>query len=433
MAKQGIYRTGRVAEVLGLSPHQVRRLCETGLIQAELGPGGHWRIPATEVARLQKEGAPPIPSATNDAEPPRDEIRNRRAATVKVSSHHDFLRPAAQTSISLDQEAPVVRNLPECRGTAKEAGLELDWFGEPIRQPGTAQAGVNRQEALQIVRAREQWHDRWLESALLSVPWGTPEEYRLEVREEVDRTLHSLQPQTPELLTRQLVEGAVHRGLRTWRDLQDTEKAISSALWALPVSVRAPGLHATWQAQAREEATSAISRLSDGASFEAKLAVATAAVQKVTRQFEEQCLRQKIIDELVLLPQLNRAEKEDARAAIRSSVEGTPTGASEAELRRARQVALKPFEETQRQREERQRFERKVEQGLAHIRTLLDRLWNNGELEGFENYSEVWRYADEIREDVRADLFEELNGKQDVSDYKIQALIEDIVDELLSQ
>lgn len=227
-------------------------------------------------------------------------------------------------------------------------------------------------------------------------------------------------------------EAAVQRGLRTWRGMQETETALIRVIAELPGPLVSRLQLTNWQARARQEASGAISKLSDGASFEAKLAAARAAVQKVTREFEEHNLRQKITDEAILLPLLSAAEQEDARAAIRASVHSSLSGASEAELRRARQITLRPFEEVQRQREERQRLERKVDQGLAHIHTFLDQLWNNSKLEGFENYSEVWRYADEIRQDVRDDLLEELNGKQDVSDYRIRGMIEASVDELLS-
>jgi len=44
----------------------------------------------------------------------------------------------------------------------------------------------------------------------------------------------------------------------------------------------------------------------------------------------------------------------------------------------------------------------------------------------------VWSYANEIRADVRAELLEELEGELEISDHKIRALIEAIVDDLLS-
>jgi hypothetical protein len=152
---------------------------------------------------------------------------------------------------------------------------------------------------------------------------------------------------------RKLVEGAVQKGLRTWRSVQDSENAVGDALRKLPWSATSVAQTTHWQMRARDEADSAISRLPDGASFNAKLAAATAAVHKITLEFEEETLRQKIIDEWIPLPLLTTTEKEDARAAIRTSVESSRPGASEAELRRARQAALKPFEDTRLQRENR--------------------------------------------------------------------------------
>src|ERR1022692_316667 len=84
MARRGFCRTGQVARVLGLSTHQVRRLCETGLIVAELGPGGHWRIPVSEVARLQKDGVVLIPSAVDDLQGEESESEGKSGGMNKV-------------------------------------------------------------------------------------------------------------------------------------------------------------------------------------------------------------------------------------------------------------------------------------------------------------------------------------------------------------
>jgi len=436
MARQGFCRTGQVAKALGLSAHQVRRLCETGLVEAELGSGGHWRISVSEVVRLQKDGVPLIPSAVDDPEREDSESQNKNGAMIKVSPRPDLLALPSQTLIAPDEEVHIVRNYFEQPRSAKATELETDWFPERNRQQegkqsAAAQALISR-GATQAACGREQWHHRWLEWALDSVPWAVPVESRLEVRQEVDKTLQSLQPQTPESLMRKLVEGAVQKSLRTWRSVQDTEKALGDALSVLPWAATSLWQPTKWQVRAKDEAYSAISKLPDGASFGAKLAAATAAVHKITLEFDEQTLRQKIIDEWIPLLLLSSTEKEDARAAIRTSVESSRPGASEAELRRARQAALKPFEETLRQRENRQRLERSVDWGLGHIRTFLNQLWNDGELEGFENGQEVWSYANEIREDVRAKLLKDLAGKQGISDHKIRDRIEDIVDGLLS-
>lgn len=435
MARQGFCRTGQVAKVLGLSAHQVRRLCETGLVVAELGPGGHWRIPVSEVVRLQKDGVPLIPSAVDDRQREGRESENKSGAMIKVSPRHDLLAPPSRTVIASDEEAPITRNYLEQPKIARASEAETDRFREQTwqqeeNQAAAAQAPIHRGATLEA-DAREQWRHRWLEFALESLPWGAPAESRLEVMPEVDKTLQSLNPRTPESLMRKLVEGAIQKGLRRRRSVQDTEKALRYALSTLPWAATSLGQPTKWQMLAQEEANSALSKLPDGASFEAKLAAATVAVQKINLEFEEQGLRQKIINQWIPLPQLSSTEKENARVAIRTSVESSRTGSNEAELYRARQAALKPFEEMLRRRENRQRLERNVDWGLRHIRTFLDQLWNDGELDGFENASEVWSYANEIREDVRAKLLEDLGDEQEISDQKIRDLTEEIVDGML--
>lgn len=356
---------------------------------------------------------------------------------VQANPRHNLLAPLSQTLVASDDEAHIVRNYLEPPRIAEATELETDWFRERKRQreenqATAAEAMINREAPLQAAHTRERWHHRWLDWALGSMPWDVPDEYRLDVRQEVDKTLGSLQPQTPESLTRKLVEGAVQQGLRTWRRAKDTEKALDDALRWRPWLASSLGGTTKWQVRAREEASVAILNLPDGASFEAKFTAATAAVQKITLEFEEETLRQKIIDESMALPLLSSAEKEDAKAAIRTSVESSRSGSSEAELRRARQAALKSFEDAHRQKENQQRLEWNVGLALGHIRTFLDQLWDDGELEGFEDRSEVWRYASEIREDVSAKVLEKLAGTQEVSDHKIKTMIEGVVDDQLS-
>src|ERR1700680_4666609 len=55
------YSTGQVARQLGTTLATIRVLCENRVIAAETTPGGHWRVPASEVERLKREGLPPIP------------------------------------------------------------------------------------------------------------------------------------------------------------------------------------------------------------------------------------------------------------------------------------------------------------------------------------------------------------------------------------
>src|ERR1017187_8785696 len=56
------YSTGQVARQLGTTLATIRILCENRVIAAETTPGGHWRVPTSEVERLKRDGLPPIRS-----------------------------------------------------------------------------------------------------------------------------------------------------------------------------------------------------------------------------------------------------------------------------------------------------------------------------------------------------------------------------------
>ena len=64
---ENYYRTGQAAKQLEASSYQIRRLCECGLIDAELTSDKQWRVPASEVMRLKREGVPPIPQLFHEA------------------------------------------------------------------------------------------------------------------------------------------------------------------------------------------------------------------------------------------------------------------------------------------------------------------------------------------------------------------------------
>ena len=55
------FTTGQTAQQLGASQAQIRALCESGAVEAETTPGGQYRIPAGELARLQREGTQRVP------------------------------------------------------------------------------------------------------------------------------------------------------------------------------------------------------------------------------------------------------------------------------------------------------------------------------------------------------------------------------------
>lgn len=72
------------ADRLDRSAWTVSRLCNANLIIAFKGDNGRWRIPADEVARLEEEGTPRLPSRT-PAPSPLSARRGKDAGSVASS------------------------------------------------------------------------------------------------------------------------------------------------------------------------------------------------------------------------------------------------------------------------------------------------------------------------------------------------------------
>jgi hypothetical protein len=66
-------RLGQAAAELGTSRYGLMRLCQLAMVEAERTPGGHWRIPCSEIERLKAEGLPTVPAlmSAEEAEDPR--------------------------------------------------------------------------------------------------------------------------------------------------------------------------------------------------------------------------------------------------------------------------------------------------------------------------------------------------------------------------
>ena len=127
--EQLFYSTGQVARQLGITLATVRLLCENSVIAAETTPGGQWRVPASEVKRLERDGLPPIPRPlpTESAPPEMHEM-----------AHHDGPsesppKPSADV-VSAEDLVAITRSLLEKRRIDREIEENEDWFRERRRQ-----------------------------------------------------------------------------------------------------------------------------------------------------------------------------------------------------------------------------------------------------------------------------------------------------------
>jgi excisionase family DNA binding protein len=195
--RKAYYRTGQVAEALGISEHLVRRLIECGLLEAERTPGGQNRVPLSEVERLKQEGIPPIPASPEwddsdlDSEPEEEEDQKRR-----------LLGPPSNRVVSSAEDVVVDENQLKKLKIRREMEETRDWFRQ--RKKLNAHQRVEEQRAaaeqatrVEADRQRKAWQDTLVAKALLELPSNIPADTYFEVQRYLEEVLSILGPQTP--------------------------------------------------------------------------------------------------------------------------------------------------------------------------------------------------------------------------------------------
>jgi excisionase family DNA binding protein len=155
------YSTGQVASQLGVTLATVRLLCENGVIEAETTPGGQWRVPASEVERLKRDGLPliprPLPVETGPPETTADQAP-------------DTPGKPSEAVLSAQDLVAITRSTLEKRRIDREIEETEDWFRERLRQQaGAAELERQRAEAKIAEDRRRLWIQRWTKYALDSV------------------------------------------------------------------------------------------------------------------------------------------------------------------------------------------------------------------------------------------------------------------------
>lgn len=422
------YRSGQAATMLDITAHSVRRLCEAGLIEAELSDGGQWRVPASEIERLKQEGVPPIPSSVvdQDEEQGNEEIREN-------SPKHELLAPPSKDVVTSAEDVVVAENQLKKLKIERETEETQDWFRHRNTAKAEAksrkrQAELEKSARAEEERARTAWQDRWLAIALVTVPQGAPAETRLKVQRDVTEVLAGLGPQNSPEVIRPLVEAAVAKALQPWLRQKETARAIETACDTLPWAARNYFTPTAWQTRANEAASAAIRKVPWDSSYDEKLKAGTAAVQPICREIEDSETREKVL-RTVCLWDIDYSEQGNAKEAIRRALQELPPGTPEKNLERAREQALAPFREARKRREQDAAQQQRVELRLFHVRHYLRELQAAGQVQ-FEDDWDLWKYADRITPRVRQALLEELQS-QELTDEEIEAFIEQLVEEAL--
>jgi hypothetical protein len=428
---RGFYSTGQVARQLGVTPAQVRLLCESGVVAAETTPGGQWRVPAHEVVRLKREGLPPIPRPMPAEDGPPE-------AKGKPAAHDSELVVRPSTEVVFAQDlVEITKATLEKRRIDRELEQEEDWFRERQRmQEAEAAAERQRNEATFAEQRRRCWMQEWMKYALNSVPSSARGEVEIEVHTEVKAALSKLDTSEPDSIARPLMDAAVRRALRPWKRNQEIKNAIDAAWRKLPWDVKNGAEHTSLKQRAMNALDEAVRGLRPEASYQQIETAALLAVRPMILEYEHQRECDWIVGRMYLFG-ATPEELEAAKNELRKRLATLPVGAERKELEKAQEVAVSALKVCVARREEagrlesevqarRRAAERKIDPQLDHIVRYLDQEY---EFDG--GFPAMRREAERLRPLIRKTLIEKLLKYPNISEEQIRRSICSCVDDEL--
>lgn len=424
------YTTGRAARELRVSPNHVRALCQTGMIAARATPGGHFRIPKSEIERLRREGVPEPPPGT----PAESQSESAIVPAANPPHRHPVLLAEPSTdAIAAADEVVRLENEVKAIGLKRSKEENLDWFRERERKQAEAKAARDR-EVLKskAQKLRREWENSCVEYAFECLPNDAPEDARLTVAQSVREILIDLSPSDPEEVTGPLIDAAVERALRPWRRSKEVERAVQEARNQLPLWIRSWSSSnsppSEWELRAMSVARETIAELQNDATFEEMQAAAIAAGRKVAQQYQDWDTRRTIVGGVFLR---TPGEQEKARQSVGAAFERLPVGVSRAEMERARDEVLAPFKAAEEAARAQAQAASQTDLYLLHVDSYLAKIaadphskWELG------NFSERNRLAQELKEEIRPILIQAIL-EEPLSFNDAHTLIESLVDRRL--
>jgi excisionase family DNA binding protein len=429
------YRSGQAAKQLGISSYHVRRLCEVGEIDAELTKGQQWRIPASEVARLSREGIPDIPAESEDLEDESNDGDSFQSPTGLLAAPSDKVIDAAE-------EVKIVESRLQTRRIEKQAEELEDWFREREQRQAAQEAAERRRaEAARAEQFRRKWTDAWMQYALKSRPYDAPRETELEIHQEVQRVLAGLQPDQPQHVVQRLVDAAVAKALRPWHRKKEIRGALESALNRLPWEVNHRPEWATLKNRTWEAAVVAIGKLTADSTSGEMEAAAWQAMEPMAKEFAhwQNCQN---LAAWIILPGGTYDQQQEACQEVRETLARLPVGTALRELEKTKaavlerhQAAIQQRRAAELQREEAARNESERARQRANAESRVDRRlsWRLGdcirELEEAEeieceNVADRWELENDLKKRIRPMLLSQLLQAPEMSDDKIDERLE---------
>lgn len=353
---EATYRTGQAAKLLNTSSHHIRRLCETGRIDAELTEGNQWRIPASEVDRLQREGLPPIPQTLerNPAPPPVAGHGGPAIAPAAIASRtvpqedEEEEAPSPEVKAELDGLTIAETQLKRRRVDLERAEVE-DAFTERERQHQAAEAAERKRKEAQLTAdAHRRWSEKWLNYAMAQIPKDAAPECRIEVYKHTDAALREMDDDQSEEITRKVIEAVVAQVLQPYARAKEIRRAIDQALHSLPTSATSQTV------RAKRTAEAALAKLPAHSTYEDLCESARIAVDPIVSEFRHEEAKAAILSDMRYWRWIDATTEEQAEAteAVRKALDALPVGSSTQALKKAKQQALQPFEQEIQERQD---------------------------------------------------------------------------------
>ena len=382
MAKQIMYRVGQAGKDLGVRSYRIRRLCETGRIDAEFS-GQQWQIPSGEVERLKRDGVPPTPKIvdSDDVETSRSpNAKEHGAPTLLAEPSPEMIAVAEQAEMSGRQLTVAENKLKRNRVRREEVEIE-DFFAdrakrlqeqeaaEQRRFEEELEADARKREDKAAAERRKKFYSDWLEYALRQKPYDAPTEVELDIHEQVLTTLAKVDTNERDFVVRRLVDAAVERALKPWKTGEAKRAAIEDALSQLPYHMK---WDRSWKEKTAKAASGALADVQPGVTKEEMGSLARAALQPLVAEFEHAGK----IEEAVSSVRIDGASYDElceGRDLVREALSDWPNGASNRQITEAKAKALAPISAHVAERIAREEAQRRREQVLSSVSWNLPR------------------------------------------------------------
>jgi hypothetical protein len=200
------FSTGDAARELGVTQDRIVALCKADAIEAELTPGGHWRIREAVLNKLKERGLPALPRPLPGAGGP--PYRRRRAGDDR-----DPHRLAGQAPTVVEAFSSVRRK--EAELASRRLDLELlDAEAELAHRRRKREREEREEEAAAAGRRRrEEWSETWLKRTLEKIPAAVGKEHMADVYLAVRDKLAVLRGDEPDSIVETVLEATVEKVL----------------------------------------------------------------------------------------------------------------------------------------------------------------------------------------------------------------------------